>query len=54
MCVCEAGLTLAENKRFLEIVCDEARGRILVSLTLLLDSFADIRAAARTCREVRR
>ena len=44
MCVCEAGLTLEENKRFLEIVCDEAAGRILVSLTLLLDSFEDIRA----------
>ena len=42
MCACETGLTLEENKRFLEIVCDEAAGRILVSLTLLLDSFADI------------
>ena len=41
MCACETGLTLAENKRFLEIACDEAAGRILVSFTLLLDSFED-------------
>jgi 4-hydroxy-tetrahydrodipicolinate synthase len=41
MCVIEAGLTLAEQKRFVEIVCDEARGRILVSTTLLHDSFED-------------
>ena len=44
MCVCEAGLTLEENKRFIGIVCDEAAGRIQVSLTLLLDSFEDIHA----------
>jgi 4-hydroxy-tetrahydrodipicolinate synthase len=42
MCACEAGLTLEENKRFLDIVCDEAAGQILVSCTLLLDSFGDI------------
>lgn len=41
MCACETGLTLDEQKRFVEIVCDEARGRILVSFTLLQDSFAD-------------
>ena len=41
MCTCETGQTLEENKRFLEIVCDEAHGRILVSFTLLLDSFED-------------
>lgn len=41
MCACETGLTLAEQKRFVEIACDEARGRILVSFTLLQDSFED-------------
>ncbi len=41
MCACETGLSLEENKRFLEIVCDEAGGEILVSFTLLQDSFAD-------------
>lgn len=38
MCACETGLTLEENKRFLEIVCDEAAGQIQVSLTLLFDT----------------
>lgn len=41
MCACETGLSLAEQKRFIEVVCDEARGRILVSFTLLQDSFED-------------
>jgi 4-hydroxy-tetrahydrodipicolinate synthase len=41
MCAVETGLTLAEQKRFVEIVCDEARGRILVSFTLLQDSVED-------------
>jgi len=41
MCAVETGLTLAEQKRFVEIACDEARGRILVSFTLLQDSFED-------------
>ena len=41
MCACETGLTLTEQKRFVEIVCDEAAGRILVSLTLLGNSFED-------------
>lgn len=41
MCTCEVGLTLEENMRFLDIVCDEAQGRILVSFTLLQDSFED-------------
>lgn len=41
MCTCEVGLTLEENKRFLDIVCDEARGRIGVSFTLLCNSFED-------------
>lgn len=41
MCAVETGLTLAEQKRFVEIVCDEAKGRILVSFTLLQDSIED-------------
>ncbi len=41
MCAVETGLTLAEQKRFVEIVCDEARGKILVSFTLLQDSVED-------------
>lgn len=41
MCAVETGLTLAEQKRFVEIVCDEARGKILVSFTLLQDSRED-------------
>lgn len=41
MCACETGLTLAECKRFIDIACDEAAGRILVSFTLLNDSFDD-------------
>ncbi len=41
MCVVEAGLTLAEQKQLVEIVCDEARGKILVSLTCLQDSIED-------------
>ncbi len=39
MCACETGLTLDENKRFLEIVADEAGDDILVSFTLLNNSF---------------
>lgn len=41
MCACETGLTLEENKRFIEIVCDEAKGKILVSFTLMFDSVED-------------
>lgn len=41
MCAVETGLTVAEQKRFIEIVCDEARDRLLVSFTLLQDSFDD-------------
>jgi 4-hydroxy-tetrahydrodipicolinate synthase len=39
MCALETGLTTEEAKRFLEIVTDQAAGRILVSFTLLNDSF---------------
>lgn len=41
MCACETGLTLDEAKRFIGIACDEAAGRLLVSFTLLNDSFDD-------------
>lgn len=41
MCAVETGLTTEEAKRFISIVCDEARGRILVSFTLLNNSFAE-------------
>jgi 4-hydroxy-tetrahydrodipicolinate synthase len=41
MCAVETGLTTDEAKRFISIVCDEARGKILVSFTLLNNSFAE-------------
>lgn len=41
MCAVETGLTTEEAKRFISIVCDEARGKILVSFTLLNNSFAE-------------
>jgi 4-hydroxy-tetrahydrodipicolinate synthase len=41
MCAVETGLTTQEAKRFISIVCDEARGKILVSFTLLNNSFAE-------------
>jgi 4-hydroxy-tetrahydrodipicolinate synthase len=41
MCALETGLTLEEQKQFVRIVCEEAQGRILVSLTLLQDSLED-------------
>ncbi|MHB8918047.1 MAG: dihydrodipicolinate synthase family protein [Desulfocucumaceae bacterium] len=37
-CAAELGLTLDEAKRFVEIVADEARGKILVSTTLFFNS----------------
>lgn len=40
MCAVETGLTTDEAKRFLSIVCDEAGDDLLVSFTLLNDSFA--------------
>jgi len=39
LCAAETGLTFEEAKRFVEIVADEARDKILVSVTLLFDSF---------------
>lgn len=38
-CICESGLFFPEAKRFVEIVSDEAQGRIMVSTTVLFDSF---------------
>jgi len=38
LCTCEVGLTFEEAKRFVEIVADEAKDKILVSVTLLFDS----------------
>jgi len=38
LCTCEAGLTFEEAKRFIEIVADEAKGKILVDTTILFDS----------------
>lgn len=41
MCATETGLSLIECKRFVEIAVDEAKGKILVSVSLILDSFED-------------
>jgi len=41
MCAVETGLTTQEAQRFISIVCDEAKGQILVSFTLLNNSFAE-------------
>lgn len=38
MCATETGLTLDEAKRFLTVAADEARGKILVTTSLLRDS----------------
>jgi 4-hydroxy-tetrahydrodipicolinate synthase len=39
MCATEAGLTQEECKRFVEIVTDEAKEKIVVTTSLILDSF---------------
>ncbi len=39
LAVTECGLSFEEAKKFLQIVTDEAKGKILVSTTLLFDSF---------------
>ncbi len=41
MCATETGLTLDEAKRFLSIAADEARGKILVTTSLILNSFEE-------------
>jgi 4-hydroxy-tetrahydrodipicolinate synthase len=38
ICAAEVGLTFDEAKRFVEIVADEAKGKILVSTTLMFNS----------------
>lgn len=47
MCVTESMLTFEECKRFVEIVADEAKGKILVGVNLALDSFERNIALAR-------
>lgn len=39
MCATETGLTLEESKRFLAIAADEAKGKIVVTTSVILDSF---------------
>lgn len=41
MCAAELGLSLEEAMRFIEIVADEGKGKILVSTTLFFDSFEE-------------
>lgn len=38
LCTCEAGLTFEEAKRFVSIVTNEARDKLLVNTTILFDS----------------
>ncbi|MBI4446084.1 MAG: dihydrodipicolinate synthase family protein [Acidobacteria bacterium] len=38
LCACEAGLSLEENKRFVEIAVSEAAGKMLVGISLFLDT----------------
>lgn len=40
LCACETGLTFEEARRFVSIVAEASRGRLLVSVTLLFDSLA--------------
>lgn len=41
MCATETGLSLEESKRFVEIAADEADGKILVTTSLILNSFEE-------------
>ena len=41
MCATETGLSLDESKRFVEIVANEANGKILVTTSLILNSFEE-------------
>jgi len=41
MCATETGLSLDEAKRFVQIAADEAQGKILVTTSLILDSFEE-------------
>jgi len=42
LCCLECGMTTEERKKFLEIVCNEAKGKINVSTSLFVDSFGEI------------
>lgn len=48
----ESGMTFGEAKRMLEIVVDEAGSDLLVSCTLLFDSFEQNEAALRHCEAI--
>jgi len=52
LCAAETGLTFEEAKRFVEIVRDAAGDEILVSVTLLFDSFEQNREMLRHAEEV--
>lgn len=52
LCSAEVGLSLEEAKRFIEIVADEARGKILVSTTLFCNSIEQNIELARHAHKV--
>lgn len=52
LCSAEVGLNLDEAKRFVEIVADEAKDRILVSTTLFCNSFEENIALAKHAHKV--
>ncbi len=52
LCAVETGMTFDEIKRFVSIVADEGRGKILVSLVLLVDSFEKTMALIRHAEKV--
>ena len=52
LCAAETGVTFEEAKRFVEIVADEAAGKILVSVTLLFDSFEQNREMLQHAEQV--
>ena len=47
LCLAEAGLTLDEARRFVSIVTDEAKDAIVVSTTIMFDTFAQNEAMLR-------
>jgi len=52
LCACEIGLTFEEAKRFVEIVADEAKDKILVSTTLMFNSFDQIKEMLQYAKKV--
>jgi 4-hydroxy-tetrahydrodipicolinate synthase len=52
MCAAEVGLSFEEAKRFVEIVADEAKDRILVSTSLIFNSFKQIKEMVRHAHTV--